>query len=464
MARIGTEVQSSVFRFRRLFTPWSVLLLSFGMVIFIGAILLVLSAPSAGLRFVDALFMATSAACVTGLAVIDIGTQLTIWGQIVILALIQIGGLGIMTFSTGLLLFLGRSISFRSRFILQDIFTYSPRSDFVSLLRRIVVFTLSFEAIGAIMFFWRFLETAPSWSAALYLAVFHSISGFCNAGLCLFSDSMTRFRSDPVINLTMCILIISGGIGFLVLHEIYVTTKRMRKVTRFWNALSLHSKVVITGTLGLIGGGMILFLLSEWHVTMEQFDFSQRLMASLFQSVTTRTAGFNTLDFSSMNNITLFGTMVLMFIGASPGSTGGGIKTTSFTVILTLGWSRLRGFEHPFVFKRTISQDSVNKALVVFVMGVFVVVTGTVLLLMTELGYKPHPDTDGRFMEYLFEVISAFGTVGLSMGVTPHLSDAGKLVVIVLMFLGRVGPLSLAMAVNTRPARFQYAEEKIMIG
>ncbi|SFM48480.1 TrkH family potassium uptake protein [Thermodesulforhabdus norvegica] len=448
---------------RSLFTPWSLPLMAFSALILTGAILLMICGQGK-LSFIDALFMATSASCVTGLTIMNIGTDLTIWGQLVILTLIQVGGLGIMTFSTGLMLFLGRSISFRSRFVLQDIFTYSPRSDFTSLVKRIVIFTVLFEFVGALLLFLRFVKTSPSWISALYQAIFHSISAFCNAGFSLFPDSMMRFRGDALVNFTMCGLIVMGGLGFLVMHEIYATLRKARDLRRFWNMLSLHTKVVTTSTAALIVIGALLFLVSEWHVTMKGFRLSERLLSSLFQSVTTRTAGFNTLDFASMNNISIFVTMIFMFIGASPGSTGGGIKTTSFMVLLALGWSRFRGFEQPFLFKRTVSNDSVNRALVVFVVGVWIVVMGTVLLLVTELGYKPYHETEGYFMEYLFEVISAFGTVGLSMGVTPTLSGPGKLVIVLLMFIGRVGPLTVAMAVQARSVSYSYAEEKVMIG
>lgn len=454
---------------QHLFTPWVIPPVAFAVVILTGAVLLKLCgvSPKAGrvsLSFIDALFMATSATCVTGLSVIDIGTDLTLWGQLVILTLIQVGGIGVMTLSTSLLIFLGRGISFRSRFVLQDTFTHSPRSDFSSLLKRIVFFTVFFELIGAVLLFLGFRKVCLSWIMRAYLALFHSISAFCNAGFSLFPDSMIRFRGDILVNLTMGALIVMGGLGFLVIHEIHVMRKRATNLRRLWNMLSLHTKVVMTTTIALIVAGTTIFLISEWNGTMKGFSLSERLLASLFQAITPRTAGFNTLDFASMNNISIFFTMVLMFIGASPGSTGGGIKTTTFTILLALGWSRFLGIEQPSLFRRTVSADSVNKALVVFVVGIWVVALGTVMLLFTELGCKPFHETDGRFVEYLFEVISAFGTVGLSLGVTPSLSEAGKLVVVLLMFLGRVGPLTFAMAVQTRAASYRYAEEKVMVG
>ncbi|HDL89821.1 MAG TPA: hypothetical protein ENG14_02830 [Thermodesulforhabdus norvegica] len=453
-------------------SPWLIPILSFATLIAVGtAMLMILPLREAHnshlhMSFIDALFMATSAACVTGLSVMNIGKELTLSGQIVILVLIQLGGLGIMTFSTGLLLLLGRSISFRSRFILQDTFTYSPRSDFLSLLRRIIFFTLTIEAAGALLLFTRFKKVSPSWGTALYQAIFHSVSAFCNAGFSLFSESITGFRSDTIVVFTMCTLIITGGLGFLVLHELYSSTKMHRNLRRLWNGLSLHTRAVIFTTSILLLTGTLLFVLSEWNVTMKSFSLYERFLAAIFQSTTTRTAGFNTLDFSSMNNITLFGTMILMFIGASPGSTGGGIKTTTFTTLVALGWCRLRGLEAPSLFKRTIDEESIGKAMAVFVLATIVIVSGTALLLVAELGYKPYSETQGLFIKYLFEAISAFGTVGLSMGVTPTLSTWGKLVVTMLMFVGRLGPLTMAMAIRPSPTRaqYKYAEEKIMVG
>ncbi len=456
---------------KKFLSPWFLPIISFSLLILVGTVLLMaipLPEGSANhhMNFVDALFMATSASCVTGLSIMNIGTELTTAGQMVILLLIQLGGLGIMTFSTGLLLFLGRNISLRSRFILQDTFTYSPRSDFLSLLRRIIIFTMSFELIGSLILFIRFLPGEPSKASALYKAVFHSISAFCNAGFSLFSNSMVNYRSDGIVNITMCALIISGGLGFLVLHEIYSTLRQETRPHRFWNRLSLHSRVVLFTTAFMLTAGTLLFLVSEWKVTMHGFNFIDRILASFFQSTTTRTAGFNTLEFASMNNVTLFGTMILMFIGASPGSTGGGIKTTTLTALVAMGWSRIKGLEFPSVFKRTIDPESINKAFAVFVVGTIVVVLGTALLLITELGYKPYTQTQGFFIKYLFEVISAFGTVGLSMGVTSSLTYPGKIVVVCLMIVGRLGPLTVAMAIRPAPskAQYKYAEEKIMIG
>ena len=316
------------------------------------------------------------------------------------------------------------------------------------------------------MLFTRFLPNEPTWESALYSAIFHSISAFCNAGFSLFANSMTNYRHDAVVNFTMCALIVSGGLGFLVLHELYSTMRIETKPHRIWNRLSLHSRVVLFTTTVMITSGIVLFLVSEWKVTMHNLNLIDRLLASTFQSITTRTAGFNTLNFASMNNVTLFGTMILMFIGASPGSTGGGIKTTTLTALVAMGLSRIKGLEHPTVFKRTIDSESVNRAFAVFVVGTIVVVSGTALLLITELGYKPYTQTQGFFIQYLFETISAFGTVGLSMGVTPTLSKAGKIIVVCLMIIGRLGPLTVAMAIRPRPlkAQYKYAEEKIMIG
>ncbi|SHF68918.1 trk system potassium uptake protein TrkH [Desulfacinum infernum DSM 9756] len=418
-------------------------------------------ADGARLPWIDALFMATSATCVTGLSLYDIGTQFTVWGQGVLLALIQVGGLGIMLLSTVFLMALGRRISFRSRMLLQDTYTHGPSAHLPHLLRNIIVFTLLFEAAGALVLFTRFSHRYPE-LRALYLAVFHSVSAFCNAGFSLFSDSLTGFRSDVPVNLTMAVLIIVGGIGFLVLHEAAFALRKRKR----WRLLSLHTKLSLSTTGALLAAGTLLFLLSEWSDTLAHLPFQTKLLASFFQSVTTRTAGFNSLDFTAMNNETLLATLVLMFIGASPGSTGGGIKTTTVAVLAALSRSRLGGSPCVHAFKRSVPDETLRRAFSVFVLSVVVVLLGTAFLLWSELGQVPYMESRGRFLEILFEATSAFGTVGLSMGATPTLSFWGKCIIISLMFTGRLGPLVIAMAIQPRERRsiYEYAEEPVMIG
>ncbi len=410
--------------------------------------------------------MVTSATCVTGLSVIDIGSRFTVWGQLTLLSCIQLGGLGIMTFSTVLVLALGRSISFRSRFIIQDVFAHTPQADFHVLLRRVILFTLSFETVGALLLFMRFRHELDGTGTAAYFAVFHSVSAFCNAGFGLFADNLMRYTDDFLVNMTIMGLIVSGGIGFMVLHELTRALEDRRGWTYCWRQLSLHTKIVITMTSILIAGGALFFLLSEWSNTLREFSLPVKLLASLFLSVTPRTAGFNTLDYAAMNNITLLGSIILMFIGASPGSTGGGIKTTTLGVMLALSRGKLNGSDRVHAFKRSVSSESVNRSLGVFILSVVIVMLGTAALIMSEAGAVPHQETRGLFMELLFETTSAFGTVGLSMGITPKLSAWSKFFLVLIMFTGRLGPLVIAMAIQPGRCRgdYVYAEERLMIG
>lgn len=436
-------------------------------VITLGAVVLEALPTASGthLSFMDALFMSTSATCVTGLAVVDIGSELTTWGQFTILALIQLGGLGTMTVSTVFLLAMGRSIPFQSRFIVQDIFAHSPQADLHILLRRVILFALSFEAAGTLLLYLRFKDRFEA-SEALYHAGFHAVSAFCNAGFSLFSNSFMDYRGDVLLNLTVTVLIILGGIGFMVLHEVVRSTRPGSSPGPYWNRLSLHSRLVITMTSSLLALGTVFFLLSEWSNALEGLSLPGKLLASWFQAVTPRTAGFNTLDYASMNNITLLGTLLFMFIGASPGSTGGGIKTTTMGVFLALTRSRLSGMDNVHAFKRSISPETINRAFGIFVLSVVIVLTGTAGLVITEAGTVPHDATRGLFLELLFESVSAFGTVGLSMGVTSQLSPWGKFMLVILMFTGRLGPLVIAMAIQPPrgKGKFLYAEERIMIG
>ncbi|MEJ5301566.1 MAG: TrkH family potassium uptake protein [Thermodesulforhabdaceae bacterium] len=458
---------------KQIMSHWFLPVFSFAVFILIGTVALMLvplRIPVEGkfhLSFVDALFMSTSAACVTGLSVVDIGTFFPLAGQIIILVLIQVGGLGIMTISTGLFTIVGRSISIRSRFILQDTFTHIPQPDIISLIKRIILFTFVLEFLGATLLFLRFINLNGDVSQSLWIAIFHAVSAFCNAGFSLFRDSIMSYRSDAVIVLTVSTLIILGGLGFLVLNELYWLSKSRLSPRKFWHRLSLHSKIVLSTTCWLIIFGFLLFLIAEWNVTMKNFSIHERILAAIFQSVTPRTAGFNTLDFASMAPITLLGTLILMFIGGSPGSTAGGVKTSTIAALAAVGISRFMGREKAFIFKRSLDDESVNKAFGVLTLGMVIVISVTAGVLITELGAKPYSETNGLFLKYLFEVISAFGTVGLSMGVTPELSKAAKLILVFTMFVGRLGPLVVAAALSPRirtGGEFTYAEERIMIG
>jgi len=444
-------------------SPARLSILTFAIVIFMGTVLLMLpfAVNHERLAFVDALFTATSAVCVTGLVVVDTGTAFSVFGQMVILVLIQVGGLGIMAFSTLFLLMARRRPSLQGRFMVQDSFTQGGEHSFPSILYDVVLFTLSIEAVGAALLFLPMLSGRDA-GEAIYLSVFHSVSAFCNAGFSLFSDSFMAYGEDWTLNLVICFLIVSGGIGFLVLSEL---RRKFPLNRRRWTRLSLHTKMVLTSTSILILLGTILVAGMEWKNTLASMTLPGKFLASLFQSVTARTAGFNTLAIGDMANETLFAIIILMFIGASPGSCGGGIKTTTLASLVSMALSRIRGYRGPRIFYRTIAPESTGKAVSVVMVSLLVVVLGTLILLMTELGDVPHTMSRGYFLELLFEVVSAFGTVGLSTGVTPNLSTAGKLVITAVMLVGRLGPLVVALAVSReRSSEYAYAQENIMIG
>jgi trk system potassium uptake protein TrkH len=445
-------------------SPTQYSVLAFALFILLGAALLMLplsSSTGESLGFVNALFTATSSSCVTGLSVIDVGKRLSVFGQLVLLTLIQAGGLGIITLSTVFLSFVRKRPSMAGRMVIEDTFTHSGDRSLTSLLVDVIRFTFVIEGVGALLLFFRF---APGHNIgeAFYLAVFHAVSAFCNAGFSLFTDSLMGYRGDWVVNLVVCSLIVLGGIGFLVLAEL---KRHVPFHRRAWSRLSLHSHIALTTTAFLITCGMVFIFLLERHNTLSTLPFYQKFLCSLFQSVTARTAGFNTLPIGEMAEATLLILILLMFIGGCSGSCAGGIKVGTFTTLVTTGISRLRGYEHTQAFHRTITQASVGRALSVTMVSALVIVISALSLLIVELKGVPHPQSQGKFIELLFEVVSAFGTVGLSTGITPTLSTAGKLILTLVMFVGRLGPLVVAMAVSRRRVlHYRYAEENIMIG
>lgn len=444
-------------------SPGRLSVLAFVVLILLGTSLLVLPAASCRepLSFVDALFTATSASCVTGLIVVDTGKDLTLFGQLIVFGLIQVGGLGILTLSTVFLLLRGRRPTMAGRLTVQDSFTHSGDRNLGRLLLNIICFTLIIEAIGAGLLLAGFIN-GRGFAEALYLAIFHAVSAFCNAGFSLFSDSLMSYRTDPLVNLTVCFLIISGGIGFLVVAEIKKNFCFSRSI---WSRLSLHSKLALSSAFFLIASGTLLFLIMEYDNTLSGLTFFKKVLASLFQSVTARTAGFNTLPVEQFANQTLFLIILYMFVGGSSGSCAGGIKTGTFATLVLLGLSRLRAHESPQIFRRSISQGTVERATSVAIVSAAVVVIAVLLIQVSELGGTAHVLTRGKFLELFFEVVSAFGTVGLSTGVTSQLSPASKLIIIAVMFTGRLGPLVVAVAVTRRKVvHYRYAEETIMIG
>jgi len=444
-------------------SPARISIIGFVILLLIGTALLMLPSATSGsgLRFVDALFTSTSATCVTGLIVVDTGSAFSLFGQLVILLLIQAGGLGIMTLSTLFLLMAGKQPSLANQTVIKDSFTQSGEQSVLSILRNVLLFTFTIEGVGTALMLFRFLP-GKNIMEALYISAFHSVSAFCNAGFSLFSASFVAYREDWFLNIVICLLVVSGGIGFLVLSEF---KQHLPFNRRAWSRLSLHSRLVMSTTAILLFLSSILIIAMEWDNTLSSLSIPNRFLAGFFQSVTARTAGFNTLLVGNMANETLFVLILLMFIGASPGSCGGGVKTTTLASLVILGVSRLRGRERPQIFHRSISNESMGKAISVVMVSVVVVIIAAMALLMAELGEVSHVLSREKFLELFFEVVSAFGTVGLSTGVTGGLTTTGKVIITFVMFVGRLGPLVIALAVSRRRApRYYYAEETIMIG
>jgi trk system potassium uptake protein TrkH len=439
------------------FSPARVIASSFAGAILAGTVLLMLPAATRdgrGTGFVDALFTATSAVCVTGLTVLDTPTHFSRLGQVVILLLIQVGGLGIMTFSTFLAIALRQRIGIQDRMVMQDLLEESNIETLKRMIVGILKMTFVIECLGALALTWAWYDEAETLRQAVYLGIFHSVAAFNNAGFALFSDSLMRYRGDVLVNLTITSLIILGGLGFTVIFSLPELRRwRPGKLPR----LPCHSKLVLATTGILIGGGTAVFLLAESSRTMADFTWSERLLAAYFLAVTPRTAGFNTVDTASLTDLSLFITIILMFIGASPAGTGGGVKTSTLALLVLSIRAILRRRDEVEVFSRTIPRETVHKALVIIAFSFSLINVFTIMLLLTD---------EAPLLPTMFEVVSAFGTVGLSMGLTPHLTTAGKIVILTMMFIGRVGPLTMALALGERHerARFAYPGERVMVG
>ncbi|MDD9271333.1 TrkH family potassium uptake protein [Paenibacillus sp. GCM10023248] len=440
-------------------TPPQVLVLGFAAIILVGAGLLTLPVASATGRpipFIDALFTATSATCVTGLVVVDTGSVYTIFGQIVIISLIQIGGLGFMTMATLLAFVFRKKITLKERLILQEALNQGSMEGIVRLIRRVLIYSLSIEAIAAVIFAIRWTFDL-GFSKALYFGIWHAISMFNNAGFDLFGTvdapfvSLTGYADDFVVNFVAMALIVLGGIGFVVMADVmdYNKTKK----------LSLHSKVVLSMTGLLIVAGALIIFIFEYtnNRTLGSLDLGGKILASFFQSVAPRTAGPNTVDIGALRQATQFFIVILMFIGASPGSTGGGIKTTTFTILISAIVTMIRGKEDIVIFRYRLAKDRILKAITLTMMALFLVIIVTMLLSTTE---------DSQLLKILFEVTSAFGTVGLTMGLTPELTTFGKILISLTMFAGRLGPITLAYALQPKQEKelYRYPEGKITIG
>jgi len=439
--------------------PYLVIILGFAFIIIAGAVLLFLpwaTRDGQGLMPLDALFMAASGTCVTGLTVIDVGKDLTVFGRVILLVMIQIGGLGLMTVSTFFGLLLGLNSRLADRMVLRESLNQVEEFHTPHLISRIIIFTLGIEAAGALLLM---LSLNTGDNGGLFSAIFHSISAFCNAGFTLFDKSLTAYSAEPIVNSTIMILIVVGGLGFWVVNDLY-NHLRSRFTKGPLIPLSLQSRVVLVFSSVFIVSGAVLFLLLEGR-SVSGSGSGSKFMVALFQSVTTRTAGFNTVDVGALSIPTIMWMMVWMFVGASPGSTGGGTKTTTFAVMLATLRSVLTGKERVEIHRRTVADTVVRRAYAVFFISIAWVAFAA--FLMTIVG--THGEVDGA-LPIIFETVSAFGTVGLSMGVTSSLTAYGKVILVITMFAGRIGPLSLILALARRATspEVAYPEQPIAIG
>jgi trk system potassium uptake protein TrkH len=447
--------------------PWARLsgiqlfVLSFAALILGGAAgFLVLPGLYTGPRLgvVDALFTSASAVCVTGLIVVDTATYFTRLGQAWILLLIQAGGLGILTFTTLIIRALGRRTALEVE-AAAHAGVAAHLGDARALLRAVFAFTLTIEAVGAVGL-WLLWRGPLGGTAAVWPAVFHAVSAFCNAGFSTFSDSLVGWRTSPPLLLSISTLIVLGGLGFVVLHDL-----RARFVHRSVRRLTTHSRLVLGTTAVLIVGATIVFLLFEGRHTLQPLSPVSRVVNALFMAITPRTAGFNTVDYNQISNSSLAFTIGLMFVGGSPGSTAGGIKTTSAALLVLVLVSRLRGHRQLSIGGRSVREDAVQGAVSLAVGAVAILAVAVFLLLLAEAAHGPGDRSD--LARLAFESTSAFGTVGLSMNRTGALSGAGRLIITLLMFIGRVGPLGMTAAMvfaRERGAPFRYAFDEVAVG
>ena len=438
----------------------SILALGFLAVILLGAGLLALPVAAKNgqsIGFFDSLFTSTSAVCVTGLVAVDTGTTFSPFGQIVLMVLIQVGGLGFMVFATMIMVVLGRRISIKGRMLIRESMNTSSLADLGNLTRVYLLLSLVIELIGTVLLCVRFIPLY-GWKHGMWMALFHSVSAFCNAGFDLFGSyaSLTAFSGDPLILLTIAALIILGGLGFSVILE----TTRNRHGFR---NLSLHTRMVLMTTMVLLLAGTVFYWIVERTnaETLAGFSEGEKALNAFFQSVTMRTAGYNSFDLSALRDGSKLFSSLLMIIGASPASTGGGIKTTTIAALALLMLSVVRGENEVNVSRRRLSDDILRRALAVAVLFLTTLLTGTLIISLIENGRFPLEDI-------LFEASSAMGTVGVSAIGTPNLSSASRAILLPMMFLGRVGPLTLAVAVAKRLGGIitvsKYPEERIMIG
>lgn len=443
------------------FSPTQIIALGFAIMALAGAVLLnlpIAARNGQSIGFTNALFTATSAVCVTGLVVVDTNTYWSVFGQVVIITLIQAGGLGFMTMATLFSLVIGRRVGLKERLTIQESLNEFTLAGVVRTLRNIVITTLFIELAGALLLAIR-LVPAYGLIGGLARSLFHAISAFCNAGFDIFGSpgsefvSLTPFQNDPVILLVISSLFIVGGLGYLIWRDILIFRK--------FSELTLHSRVVLLTTAILITTGTLLFFFFELYnpKTLGGLPGWSKVLNAYFQAVTPRTAGFNSVSIADMTDASKFLTIILMFIGAAPGSTGGGVKITTFSIIIFAVISGIKGSEEVNILNRRVPEHLTRKTLSIIILSLILVITTTMVLLVNR---------EGSFMEVLFEATSAFGTVGLSTGITPGLGTFSKYAIIITMYLGRIGPLSAAVAITLLQRKnglpYKYPEGRITVG
>ncbi|MBP8082120.1 MAG: hypothetical protein KAZ87_02840 [Spirochaetes bacterium] len=442
------------------------IILSFVLLIFAGAF--VLSMPVSlikEIKFIDALFISTSAVCVTGLVPVDVPSVFSHFGQFVIAMLIQLGGLGVMTISVTFAFLLGKKLSVRWQFALMDLYSVHSKLSIKSILLRILIYSFTVEMIAAVFLFPEFYAVRGNVAQGLWDAVFHSISAFCNAGFSLYSDNLIGFSHNKVVISIISAEIIFGGIGFFVMseivHNIFLFWKYRRTKNHPQITLSLHSKIVLTATSFLLIFGAVVFFFLERGNSLSGMGLGDKFLNAFFQSVTCRTAGFNTVDLASLRETSMFLMVGLMFIGGSPGSIAGGVKTTTFWLILSLIYSKFKGATDLVLWKRTIDKETLEKAMTLLILALFFVSVSTFFLIYFDT-FK----IKNIFLASLYEITSAFGTVGLTVGITPQMTVIGKIITCIVMLTGRLGPLTLfaSLTFNQKTVNLKYPKENIMVG
>ena len=435
-------------------SPYRKLIFGFLVAIFIGVILLKMPfslRENQNITVLDSLFTIVSAICVTGLSVVDISQVFTSTGQLIILFFIQLGGLGVMTVSIIVFLLVGKKMSFETRELLKEERNSNSNGGITNFIKNLLLTVSLIEILGASILAYGFSKYYPL-KKSIFYGLFHSVSAFCNAGFSLFTNSLEDFRYDNLISLTVSFLIILGGIGFVTVNSLFIIKKKKLK------NLSLTSKFALLITFFLLTFGTMLFLVFEYNnsSTLKGMNFVDKIINSFFQSVTLRTAGFNTVPLENIRPATVFISYIFMFIGASPGSTGGGIKTTTFGILIFYAFGVLKRKEYVEVFKRRIDWELINKALAIVIISLFYIIVVITILLSIESFSAD---------KVIYEVISAFSTTGLSMGITASLGIISKFLIIITMFIGRLGPMTVALAfTNNKKSLVKYPKEDILIG